>query len=440
MDQLIPSLEVLLAALAPAFRREVHALFCQLVGAWIVCLGRRTLSRVWETTGQAERRNHAAAFRLFSQAAWNWDEVARLLLTRLLVALVPGARAWVVVDDTLCHKRGAKVAFGGIFLDAVLSTKRHKVFRFGNNWVLLGLVVELPCRTDRCFCLPLVWRVYQKRGTKPRSEHRTKSQLAAEMLALLAGWFPQRHFLAVADSAYLGKHLLRQRPANVEVLGPICWKAALYEALAAPGARRRHGPRLPTPAALLADDRRWPAQEMTIAFPNGRERALAVKVITGACWYSAAGPQAVQVVLVRDPKGQWRNEALVCTDVSLPAAEVITGYCRRWSVEVAFGDTKQLLGFHDPQVWCPASVQRAAPMAGFVGALVVGWYAEAGREGEQAQRHRPWYRGRATPTFADMLAACRLQLWQQWLTTESASGVDREAKLAWLLEYAATAT
>jgi hypothetical protein len=39
----------------------------------------------------------------------------------------------VAVDDTLCHKRGAKVAFGGIFLDAVLSSKKHKTFRFGLN-------------------------------------------------------------------------------------------------------------------------------------------------------------------------------------------------------------------------------------------------------------------------------------------------------------------
>src|SRR5271170_7951019 len=79
MDELIPTLHVLLDPLAGAFRQEVHARFCTLVAAWIVCLGRRTISRVWETTGQTEKRNHAAAFRLYSQAAWNWDEVCRLL-------------------------------------------------------------------------------------------------------------------------------------------------------------------------------------------------------------------------------------------------------------------------------------------------------------------------------------------------------------------------
>jgi hypothetical protein len=151
---------------AAGFRAEVHASFCLTVVAWIVCLGRPTISRVWETTGHTGQRNHAAAYRLFSEAVWNWDEVCRLLLLHVL-ALAPGVRLWVVIDDTLAHKRGAKVAFGGIFLDAVLSTKKHKVFRFGNNWVVLGVVVELPFRPNRYSCLSILWR--------------TKNQLAAEM-------------------------------------------------------------------------------------------------------------------------------------------------------------------------------------------------------------------------------------------------------------------
>jgi hypothetical protein len=437
MDELIPTLHLLLDPLAPAFRREVHLLFCQVVAAWIVCLGRRTISRVWETTGQSEQRNHACVYRLFSEAVWNWDEVGRLLLLQVL-ALVPGVRLWVVVDDTLAHKRGAKVAFGGIFLDAVLSTKKHKIFRFGNNWVVLGIVVELPFRPNRYFCLSILWRVYQKQGSKPKKEHRTKSQLAAEMVAVLAGWLPQRKILVIGDSAYIGRHLLRQRPINVDALGPIHWKAALFEAWDEPQGRTKHGRRLPTPRQMLADDRRWPSRKETILFKSGVERELTVKVVTGVCWYATAGPQAVQIVLVHDPLGQWRDEALVCTDVTLSAVDVITGYCRRWSVEVAFCDAKQLLGFHDPQVWCAASVQRAAPMAWFVGTLIVCWYVQAGQHGPQAERQRPWYTHKQTPTFADMLAACRLQLWQQWMKAESGSRADAKDKLAWLLEYVAT--
>jgi hypothetical protein len=443
MKQCIPSLNLLLLPLVGAFRAEAFDMFCGMTAAWILCLGCRSISRVWETTGQAAQRNHAAAFRLFSQAAWNWDEVARLLAVQILATFVPGTKVWLVVDDTLCHKRGAKVAFGGIFLDAVLSSKKHKVFRYGNNWVMLGVVVELACRPQRYFCLPLAWRVYQKQGSRTKQEHRTKSQLAAEMIVMVAAWFPDREFLVVADIAYIGKHLLKNRPARVQVLGPICWDAALYEAVAEPVRGHRHGQRLATPKGMLADDRQWPVQRKKIAFKDSCVRALQVKVIDNVCWYPVAGSAAVRIVLVRDPQGDWRDEALVSTDRDLSAAEIITGYCRRWSVEVAFCEAKQLLGFHEPQVWCERSVERAAPMAWFVGSLIILWYVVAGHAGEQAQRERPWYKNKETPTMADMLAACRYQMWESWIneaTPEGTPTADREEKLTWLLNYIATST
>jgi len=438
MDQLIPTLDLLLDPLAVAFRKEVFDLFRRMVAAWIVCLGRHTISRVWETTGQAQRRNHAAAYRLFSQAVWNFDDIARILLVRLLAAFVPGSRVWVVVDDTLCHKRGAKVAFGGIFLDAVLSSRRHKVFRFGTNWVLLGLVVELRDRPDRFFCLPLLWRVYEKQGNKSKAQHRTKPRLAADMIGLLAGWLPGREVLVVADSAYISKGLLHDRPANVEAIGPACWKAALWQA--AVGQRPTQGQRLPTPAQLLADDERWPAATRWITFPNGHRRRLHLKQIDDVYWPSVAGDKPVRLVLVRDPKGEWRNEALVSTDPTLPDWMILTGYCRRWSVEVAFCDAKQRLGFHDPQVWSAPAVERATPMAWLVGTLVVLWYAESGQVGPQARRQGSWYRHKRSLTFTDMLASCRLQLWQHWLRQGGAADAGLEVQWAWLLEYLATTT
>jgi hypothetical protein len=435
MDQLTPCFRDLLAPFAPCFRPEVFATFCLMVPAWIVCLGRRTISRVWETTGHAADHNHAPAFRLFSAAAWNWDEVCRILLVQLLAAFVPGTRIWLVIDDTLCHKRGAKVAFGGMFLDAVLSSKRHKVFRFGTNWVTLGLIVQLPFRPDRFFCLNVLWRLYTKKGRGPADDHRTKPQLARAMIAVVASWLPGRRLVVVGDCNYLGKHLLKGLPEDVAAVGPLHWKAGLTEPLpAGRGGRRKKGPGLGTPQQALDDPRR-PWEELRLRHPQG-EKVLQVKVLGPCCWYASAGPRLLRVVLVRDPAGKWRDEALLSTDLELSAAEVIVGYVRRWSVEVAYGDAKQLLGFHEPMVWCVASVQRAHPMAWFVGSLVVLWYATQGQQQPAARRQRPWYQHKVEPTFADMLGSCRLHLWSQWL---AAAPARAEEKWSWLLEYMATA-
>jgi hypothetical protein len=268
MDQLIPSLSELVQNFEPCFRVEVNRTFSLMIGAWLVCLGRRTISRVWETTGRAKDHDHSAMFRLFSATVWDWDEVACILSTLVVTHLVPGAALWVVVDDTLCHKRGAKVAFGGIFLDAVLSSKKHKVFRFGNNWVMLGIVVSLPFRSDRSFCLPVLWRVYEKKDKKSKKSaatHCTKGQLAAEMVLWMAEKWPGRKIIVVGDSAYVGRHLMKNRPDNVHVLGPLRWDASL-STLAVEAGKRVRGKRLPTPKQMLAaDDERWPAQTLTRA-------------------------------------------------------------------------------------------------------------------------------------------------------------------------------
>ena len=210
--------------------------------------------------------------------------------------------------------------------------------------------------------------------------------------------------------------MLRDRPANLQVIGPLHWKAALYERPAPRhpkqrGASRKKGERLPNPKAMIEDAKTYPAELVTIDFPKGA-RQLRVQTIRDVLWYKGAKTDPVMVVLVRDPLGQWRDEALVSTDPTVSATFVILGYCRRWSVELAFFDSKQFLGLHDPRVWSERSVERAHPMAWFVGSLTILWYCVKGHEGSHVERERPWYEERVTPAFTDMLGALRLQMWE----------------------------
>jgi hypothetical protein len=426
----------LLAPFAGCFNEPVHDTFCAMVVAWVVCLGRRTVSRVWQTTGRAADEDHSKAYRLFNQAVWNFDDLARITLIELLCDLIPGSSVWLVVDDTLCHKRGAKVAFGGIFLDAVLSSRKHKIFRFGVNWVTLGVVVQLPFRKDRFFCVNLLWRAYSKevKGLP----HQTKSQLARQMLDLVATWLPERTVYVVADSAYVGKYLLKGLPKHVQAIGPIHPKASLTSPLpeGEDNGKRKIGKPLPNPTEMLqsAD---YPAQRLVLPLPNGEKKVLEVKVIKEVCWYPAAGQRQMQLVLVHDPARQWRDELLLSMDLKLSAEDVILGYMRRWSVEVCYWESKELLGLHDPQVWNELAVQRAHPLAWFVGGLVLVWYAKYGQAEEQAHWDRPWYKRKVGTCFADMLATMRLHLWRN--AFQEATPEERNDMLDWLFHYISTA-
>src|SRR3954471_19737509 len=78
MLEVTTPLLALLAPFAGCFNEPVHDTFCVMVVAWAACLGRRTISRVWQTTGRAEKEDHSKAYRLFNQAVWNWDCLAQV--------------------------------------------------------------------------------------------------------------------------------------------------------------------------------------------------------------------------------------------------------------------------------------------------------------------------------------------------------------------------
>src|SRR3954451_10877594 len=302
MDQLIPSLAALVEAFRDCFHPRVFSTFQSLMAGWIVCLGPHTISAVWQATGLAAKGPHDTAYAVFHSAAWEWDDLGIVLATLILTHLVPGGVAWVAVDDTLCHKRGAKVAFGGIFLDAVMSSKKHKTFRFGLNWVVLGIAVPIPFRTERYFCLPVLWRLYRKRGT---AGYQTRPQAAAVLARKLAEANPDRTFWLVGDGAYINAALLQGRPRTLQVIGPLPWKAALYGRPEPPregqrGRRRKKGDRLPAPKAMIEDTATYPAELQTIAFPK-ETRELRIQVIRDVLWYRGSKTDPVMVVLVRDP-------------------------------------------------------------------------------------------------------------------------------------------
>jgi hypothetical protein len=423
MDQLIPSLSVLVEGFRGCFRQEVFVTFQQILVGWIIAPGPRTISEVWQATGRAGQQHWDTAYALFSSASWDWDDLGKILVLIIVVKLIPTGIIWLVVDDTLCHKRGAKVAFGGFFLDAVTSTKKKKNFRFGVNWVVLGLAVHLPFRKDRCFCLPVVWRAYHKKG-KPG--HKTRTELASDLARLVAGWLPDRECWLVGDNAYLNKTVLANRPKNLHVIGPLRWNAALYNLPEAPTGRGRpckKGKRLPTPRQMIEDTTGYPGTEATVQFGQ-TSRKLRTQVLSNVLWYAGAKTEEVTVVLVRDVAGKWRDEVLLATRPDVTAEFVITGYCRRWSIEVVFFESKQLLGLHDPHVWTEKSVERAHPMAWFVQTLTILWYAVAGQECPEVHRDRPWYKHKETPTFSDMLGVLRLAHWDMLFSRELGGDKD----------------
>ncbi|GAJ17058.1 unnamed protein product, partial [marine sediment metagenome] len=79
-------------------------------------------------------------------------------------------------------------------------------------------------------------------------------------------------------------------------------------------------------------------------------------------WYRVS-QKPVLLVISRDPTGKEKDDFFFTTDLSLTAAEVISGFAGRWSIEDTFKNTKQFIGGQEPQTWKGKGPERAAALS-----------------------------------------------------------------------------
>jgi hypothetical protein len=127
---------------------------------WVLTSGTHAVTQALVVTGVAGRKHHEAFHRFFSRGTWNPDDLAHELL-RWILRLTPCEKPLrVVLDDTLAPKKGPHVFGIGSHLDAVRSTRRHRVFCFGHCWVVLAVLMPVPF-SQRAWALPLLLRLYR---------------------------------------------------------------------------------------------------------------------------------------------------------------------------------------------------------------------------------------------------------------------------------------
>jgi DDE superfamily endonuclease len=432
-----PTLAVLLSAFASCFQARSVVVFHWLVVGWIQCQGRRTLTGVALASGAMAACHISVFHRFFSRASWSLDALGRVVFTLALTWLPADQPLVVLGDDTLARKGGKSIALASMHHDPLLSSARKPFASFGHVWVVLAVWLPLSFGSGRGFALPVLFRLYvgAKRGGErhrqgqaqgqvgPRlqaartahAQHQptTKLELLREMVALVAQWAGERAVYLVVDSAYAGRTVLEDRPANVQVVSRLRLDAALYAPppRRRPGQKgrpRRRGDRLPALQDLIARRRHWTTLRLVL---YGRAVEPRIMPFT-ALWYGALRSQSVRIAVVRDPRGRRRDEAFFCTDLDRDAAFILETYSRRWTLEVTFHDAKQHLGFGRAQNQASQAVARTAPFAGLVYSLVLLWAAAHLQQGGTlGWIVRPWYRTKTAVAFPDLLTALQHDLW-----------------------------
>lgn len=399
----------LLEIFRPALTAPSFANMLVIFSGWVMTSGRHAVTEALVVTDVAARRHHEAFHRFFSRGTWSTDELGRLLFTRMLPRCVA---LHISIDDTLAHKKGPRVFGIGCHIDAVRSSKGHKVFAFGHVWVVLAVLVPLPF-SKRRWALPVLFRLYRnkKECKKANATHRKKTELAKEMLGVFLGWVPADRAVELsADSAYCNKTVLGELAANVTVFGAMRPDAVLTAPPKPPrGAKRRRGRparrgrRLPG-LKKLADNKRVPWRSCQVVLYGVRTK-VSYKTVD-AQWYSVRGTTLLRVVIVRCVKGKLPFRVVFSTDPSLSPTQIIEGYNQRWNIEVCFRELKQDMGFGDSSARKSEAVERTAPFVALTYSALVIWFAEKGHS-SAVLPIRPWYTRKTGFSFLDVLRAAR---------------------------------
>lgn len=427
--ELVPGFVVLLQGLSSTMTAPTFDSFVTVVAGWVFA-GRRTVTRMILAAGSAADKHYSSYHRLFSAARWSLDRAG--LCAFALIEPFLGEVVLLGIDDTLARKRGRKMFGVGMHHDPLLSSRGKAVVNWGHSWVVLGVIVELPFRHGHYYFLPILFRLYlnKKSAAKHRRVYRTRPELAVEMLAVLCGCRKNSRFHAVADSAYGGASVLCQLPANCDLTSRLLLAARLYDAPPPrrPGQKgrpRRRGERLPSPEKMLAGR----CRRLSLDIYGRTEEA---RVVHCQARVYAAPHRPLRVVAVDPLCGGRPQQAFYSTCADASAVQVIAWYAMRWSVEVAFHDSKQHLGFQEPQGWSRQAVERTAPVAMLLYALVVLWFAKEGHRYYQPL-NCPWYAFKTEPSFADMLTTLRRISIRQRISSLALAGPGSK-KIKQLLE------
>jgi hypothetical protein len=400
MWTMIATLQFCVDCLAPAFTQPSFATSCQFLLGWVMCLGKHTLLRVGHSAepqtcpDYSQRHDLDCYYNFFERSAWTPKDLAYRTALLILTRLKPFGCITLLIDDTLAHKRGKSVWGLGWFRDAVASTQKRVATATGHNWVVLAVAVCVPFSSIPVLALPVLARLHLPGKGQPSC-----AQLASAMLTEFRDWFPDRDITVVADGAYACKEMLAQLPEQVTFVGRMRGDAAVYDPRvprqkkSKRGRKPHKGPRLPSPkeAATKADRKRtatgeWLWQEVQVTVYGVGRTLLAVAY--EAVWPRVLGLRRIKVVVVRDPQGSMRDCYLFTTDLNASLSWVITQFAWRWSIEVLFRASKQVMDIEAPQHYCQASVEKLAPWVWSMQSVIMVWYLSAGHSTAEAAEMR----------------------------------------------------
>jgi hypothetical protein len=400
----------------------------------LVCLGRRTLTRIiWANGG--EQHNWSSEYFLYSRVKWEPQGLFAPILDGAL-DLCPGRLVGVAVDDTKLHKTGRCIQQAFYQRDP-LSPPFHTNLILGLRFLQASLLIPLHKRAAAsCRALPIrfeessrvkrpgknasdeEWKMYrQKRKEQNLSTHFATMTGQVRQALDEAGGALKTLVLAV-DGSFCNRTVFATRRNRTEIIARARKDAKLCKHAPA-GSRRFYDTNKFTPEQVRKDHAvPW---HTTKIFYGGKRRIVRYKEIDPLYWQGGARKQPLRLIVVaptpyrkrKSGRLYYRNPAyLFTTDLLDNAKTLLQIYFDRWQIEVNHREEKDTLGVGQAQLWNPTSVPRQPVLVvAAYSALLLAALLAFGSQRTQAYATLPkWRRKAKRPSCLDLITLLRKEM------------------------------
>ena len=398
---------------APSFTN-----FLILAYGWSMSSSRHTITTYLWLNG-AVKYKHFSRFYIFLSDPF-FKSLEQFWIGVILLAdqwIAEGEKIRLKTDDSTRKKSGKKISGASYYRNGAGTARQEYKTLWGLNFVY-G-IMSIPLRRWPGFRLyiPIGLKLYLKEEVAKElgKDFYSRSQLARQIIDLVAKTLPHRRILVSADGGYATKDFLRNLPDNIDVVSrfPIDSKLLALPSKtpkAGCGPKPKKGALIGSPKTLKRKRKGWKAHP-------SEERTLVNDWL--GIWHSVLPGIIIRIVVVKrtnlKPSSlQKPLEAFFTTDLALGVKEILQEYHCRWDVEIAIRDANAYFGLAKDQCRKYERIIGVNHFRMLMAACRVLWWIEQidGAKHLKLKRNRTWYLQKEKPSQLDVQMA--FQEAMQW--------------------------
>lgn len=380
--------------------------FLLLAHGWSLASSHHTITTYLRLSGAVKHKHFSRFYAFYSSSFYSvMDQLWRRVLLLSASFIDTDEPIHIQVDDGTRKKNGRQIEGAAYYRNGAGSARQEYRNLWGLNWVWATMTIPFKRWPGYGLSIPVGLKLYVKEDIAKNLQvsYQSRSQLAREIIDLIATTLTDYSIRVSADGGYSTKQFLRGLPCNVDVTGRFPVSSNIYE-LPKSNPKGKRGPKpkkgqlIGSAKTLLTKKKGW------VAHPT--EANTWIQSWKGI-WHRVLPGVVITVVIIKRDKAEGNTkeiEAFFSTDVSLNKEEILDEYGKRWAVEINIRDANAFYGFGADQCQSYRCIVGVNTFRALLAACRSLWFLQHTEKNAAVNllNGRPWYRKKKYPTQADV--------------------------------------